>query len=93
MAVANRLVALLLKRKRIDCRVVVALPWTKDDVAESGRVHGAGADLSFEAEASVFDVGYAGFSKKRATKDRSAVDLHGFLRGEGRHGEAARRMP
>ena len=92
MALANRFVSLLLKRKRIDCHVVVALSRTKDDVAERGRMHGAGAALAFEAEASVFDVGDAGFSYEGAIEDRGAVDLHGFLRGEGGHGETAGRM-
>jgi len=82
-----------LKRKCIDRRVVVALAGAEDDVAECGRVDGAGAALAFEAEAGVFDVGDAGFSNKCAIEDRGAVDLHGVLRGEGGHGETARRMP
>lgn len=93
MAVDNRLVALLLKRKRIDRRMVVELPRTKDNIAERGRMHGAGAALAFEAEACVFDVWGAGFADERAIENRGTVDLHGVLRGEGSHGETTGRMP
>ena len=73
--------------------MVVVLSRTKNDVAQRGRVHGAGAALAFEAEASVFDVGDAGFSYEGAIENRGAVDLHAFLRGEGGHGETTGRMP
>ena len=93
MAVANRRFGLPFKRKCIDRRVVVEVARAEDDVAERGCVHGTGAALAFEAEACVFDVGDAGFSKERAIENRGAVDLHGFLRGQGGHGETTRRMP
>ena len=93
MAVANRRFGLPFKRKCIDRCVVVAVAGAEDDVAERGRVNGAGAALAFEAKASVFDVGDAGFADERAIENRGAVDLHGFLRGEGGHGETTRRMP
>ena len=73
--------------------MVVAVAGAEDDVAERGRVNGAGAALAFEAEAGVFDVGDARFSDESAIEDRGAVDLHGFLRGEGGHGETTGRMP
>ena len=84
---------LLFKRKCIDRLVVISVSGAKDDVAECGCVDSAGAALAFEAEACVFDIGDAGFSKECAIKDRCAVDLHGLLRGEGGHGETTGRMP
>ena len=73
--------------------MVISVSGAKDDVAECGCVDSAGAALAFEAEAGVFDIGDAGFSKERAIKDRCAVDLHGFMRGEGGHGQTTSRMP
>ena len=50
---------------------------------------GAGAALTFQAEAGVLGVGHAGFAEERAVEDRRAVKLDAILLG---HREPAGRI-